>query len=111
MGIMSYNGLTRHVGFWVLFVSIMHIFSVAIMFLATIFMIVLSIKPKLKQLISFTRYLALHSIGCIGNLVLLWILNKDGKASEQFSLIATVVPGLLDGIMFVVLFSIYCKKY
>ncbi len=108
---MATNGLTMQLGFWLLFGSIMHIVSVAVMFIATLLMTVLSIRPKMKNLVKFALSLGLHGFGCTGNLALLWTFSsKEGSySSQQFSLVATVVPGLIDGIMFAVLVSIYCN--
>lgn len=81
------------------------------MFIATVWLLMLSVRPKLKQLVKFAIALGLHGLGCTGNLALLWMfsVNEGSNSSQQFSLVATVVPGLIDGIMFAVVASIYCK--
>ena len=113
IGIMESDGLTNHVGFWTLFQSIMHIASVAVMFITTILLIMYSLHPKLHQLVKFAISLAFHGLGCVGNLALLWVfsVNDGSNTSRQFSLIGTVVPGLIDGIMFAVIASIYCNYF
>lgn len=106
---MSENTLTGKTNIWKLIASILHITSVAIMFFSTVMMVYYSYAPKLEKIIAFSVALGLHFIGCLGNLSLLWTFSTHSwnGSSQQFSLVATVVPGLIDGAMFAVLASIY----
>ena len=55
--------------------------------------------------------LGVHFVGSLGNLILLWLFttNKWSGSSQQFACVGTVVPIMMDGIMFVIFLSIYCK--
>eukprot|EP00826_Nyctotherus_ovalis_P050802 TRINITY_DN6273_c0_g1_i4.p1 TRINITY_DN6273_c0_g1~~TRINITY_DN6273_c0_g1_i4.p1 ORF type:complete len:207 (+),score=32.98 TRINITY_DN6273_c0_g1_i4:116-736(+) len=109
IGLRSTNALTRRVSTWMLFGSIMHILAVAIMFFSSLLLSFLSLKPRVEQMARFCAGLGLHFLGSLANLTLLWLFTtNDWRGSkQQFACIGTVVPALLNGIMFAVLAAIY----
>ena len=71
---------------------------------------ILTLKPKLEQIMKYGIGLVFHFLGSLGNLILLWLFTTNGwsGSNRQFACVGTVVPALLDGVMFAVLTSIYC---